>query len=1549
MDNTKNSKVEKSWRARLLLIKIWVFVSFLSISCGSSSVSATPSVPSNCYEVCVCKSTWGNVSSSMEHMTTASMSMTSSSLSTSSDASMSSSSVSLSSDTSATSSSSSGSMSSSSSSVSSSYRACGNAMSTRYSSVSPTSSSSASVSASVSESSTVSLTSSSSASSSSASASSSDSSSVSPTSSSSASVSATSVSESSTVSPTTSSPIPPPSVHTGEFCWLEVECSTSYSVISATPYSHSAGSVSSVPPTQAPETTETDSSMSTTSHDVTATTSTLLTTATSSVVATTTSTLATMSTSSFSTTTTSTLPTATTSSVVTATTSTLPTMSTSSVVTATTSTLSTTSTSSVVTVTTSTIATTSTSSVVTDTTSTLATTSTSSVVTDTTSTLATTSTSSVSIATETSCSGSPDCHDFTVTTATSYDDTTSIMPTDSASLTVSTTEASCPGAPGCHDSTVSTTSHDITTSIAPTTTASLAVTTTETLSSGSQGSRESSTVSTSSTAFVSSIMPTATSSLVVVSSIVYVSAPDVSAVKFSDTAAKILVEFDKEAETVDGDETCDNLFTIETIALLGSNPQCSFSHSQELQIILGGGASITVGDDLVFKDDVIKALGEQYSRFLSGSFEVHQPDNLLIPTPVITGSDTLASCGNLTLSGSHSFGGGGRPLIYEWKLTSPNGGQDVVNIRNVLNGLGPDADRINILGTLFGTGKTYELTLKVANFLRPSEFEEVTHSITKATEPVPALTLSSGIDLNVGEVYVSEELSIKANILVAPCVNDTRVDFSWTVTCIDASAEQKVESSDSFQATKDQVTMRIEQGVLTADVTCTFNVTASMNYDPSVQGTASQVIKALPSPLQTAIVGGDRQIGRESGAIELDAKTLTVDPDQTNEPLNCSWSCEVQGGGDCVSAVDGQSIFASISGCETEVQSNEFSAGKTYVISVDVSKDSRSASSSITLTVVEGNPPAVWVGQSMKVKASDSVTLEGYYTTSTEPTNVVWTSSQVQGFAVVDLSSYTPISVFNPGNTSFVLLTLPEGLLTPGSKYRFKLKVNDGSQEGVASMDVEVRTGPTSGSFSAQPTTVQALDTVTMSAPQWISDADALPLQYAFGVLVEEDVCETFGAPSSDPEREQIMPQGSGPGYILPLCVIVSDAYDSFVIATVNITSSPPDASDLTPDALESLLDDAVEAPLQSGDVDAALGALISIMDTVQDSNTSDELRSNISQITQGVLLQILGSAVIDEDIAFPLLTVLVKTDAKAADNSSTTGQAALTILEGLDDNPIPDNLADNFIKWLADLSEDTIDNDDNMKETVEEALDKLADNMGADLKCGDPAREAYDQRLGSVKVQVSKLESEITSSSMPWAPKFDPGPTLSGQYSAPRQCGGGKICCGVFLKLIQYKEKVIVADESKQSDDIEVVSSQVLGIELRDPITKELIEVQSLSEPLRLSFIVTSVPSGKTVGCVYFDEQERIWVKTGLTAIGPDGDKLVCASSHATFFAPSYDTSETVEGKTSHDYTPAIVGTVLGFLFGILAVLLIFGILWWRKRQKIKGEYPLDMYDQRL
>ena len=103
-------------------------------------------------------------------------------------------------------------------------------------------------------------------------------------------------------------------------------------------------------------------------------------------------------------------------------------------------------------------------------------------------------------------------------------------------------------------------------------------------------------------------------------------------------------------------------------------------------------------------------------------------------------------------------------------MTSPDSGQDFTDITNVLNELSLDADRVNLPGTMFETDKTYEFKLKVANFLNQSSFEEITHLITKAAEPVPALTMSSSIDLNEGEVFVSEDLSIKASAIVSTTI-----------------------------------------------------------------------------------------------------------------------------------------------------------------------------------------------------------------------------------------------------------------------------------------------------------------------------------------------------------------------------------------------------------------------------------------------------------------------------------------------------------------------------------------------------------------------------------------------------------------------------------------------------------------------------------------------------------------------------------------------------------------------------------------------------------
>lgn len=66
---------------------------------------------------------------------------------------------------------------------------------------------------------------------------------------------------------------------------------------------------------------------------------------------------------------------------------------------------------------------------------------------------------------------------------------------------------------------------------------------------------------------------------------------------------------------------------------------------------------------------------------------------------------------------------------------------------------------------------------------------------------------------------------------------------------------------------------------------------------------------------------------------------------------------------------------------------------------MDVSKGSRSASTSIYLTVVEGNPPDVWVGQAyIKISVNERPVLEGFYETNNlQPTSVEWSCVQEQG------------------------------------------------------------------------------------------------------------------------------------------------------------------------------------------------------------------------------------------------------------------------------------------------------------------------------------------------------------------------------------------------------------------------------------------------------------------------------------------------------------------------------------------------------------------------
>ena len=149
-----------------------------------------------------------------------------------------------------------------------------------------------------------------------------------------------------------------------------------------------------------------------------------------------------------------------------------------------------------------------------------------------------------------------------------------------------------------------------------------------------------------------------------------------------------------------------------------------------------------------------------------------------------------------------------------------------------------------------------------------------------------------------------------------------------------------------------------------------------------------------------------------------------------------------------------------------------------------------------------------------------------------------------------------------------------------------------------------------------------------LAAPQSTTDVDATPMLYTLGQLVKNQVCQAWGPPQSDFEFKPMMPRGTGPNYILTLCLIVTDKFKSTAMVTLNITSSPPDPADLSSVAVDGLMEDAVDAQLASGNVGAALGAVISITDTVQGSNeTSGEMLVNSNHGKPGPFIRFIRDA----------------------------------------------------------------------------------------------------------------------------------------------------------------------------------------------------------------------------------------------------------------------------------------------------------------------------------
>lgn len=240
-----------------------------------------------------------------------------------------------------------------------------------------------------------------------------------------------------------------------------------------------------------------------------------------------------------------------------------------------------------------------------------------------------------------------------------------------------------------------------------------------------------------------------------------------------------------------------------------------------------------------------------------------------------------------------------------------------------------------------------------------------------------------------------------------------------------------------------------------------------MTSNPKVSNSADVQIGVARTDLTALIAAGNRSIGVEHDLV-LDASS-SVDPDDVHNSVSMqySWTCRDLNGTTQVYdvaclAVTGEALMLDTE-AKITVAANTVNPNMAYKFALTVSKDTRSSSTSVFITVKPGSPPKVSIEAlgSAKVNANDRVVFKGKAVSKLPISKTEWT--------LVGASDSTMSSIFAVPRGRLMML-LSEGKLTPGVSYKFQLSATDSSgQTGSATITVTANSPPSSGSLTVTP------------------------------------------------------------------------------------------------------------------------------------------------------------------------------------------------------------------------------------------------------------------------------------------------------------------------------------------------------------------------------------------------------------------------------------------------------------------------------------------------
>ena len=514
---------------------------------------------------------------------------------------------------------------------------------------------------------------------------------------------------------------------------------------------------------------------------------------------------------------------------------------------------------------------------------------------------------------------------------------------------------------------------------------------------------------------------------------------------------------------------CGILFQPSSLLALGTNPNCDWNHKYtSLLVRLGGDATIlnqTVwfnANTLLTKIQTCGSYRGPISAVIAFIYEFPA----IIPTAlIIAPCDYYKYCGDLSISGSASFGGYGRPLLYMWNFTSAPDQQILdqysyfsnrseLDFRNTSLSVGVSTVYLTVKNWLGYTATTYQ-ELNILSGL----------GIT--------LVVDAGIKWEM-TTQMSKSIYVEAT---SGCGLSDSLEYTWSIDHY-TGADARVNTSLLWSSQSVPSKLYIPKGSLGPGTYCFMLQVYDLLQKVSGRTLLCIVVSYSPLLVQFNPPSTTWSINED---LILDGSTAYSDPDQISANAVFNWTC--------ANNTDCTSIITSPKSLKTAVLKENLSLGIIYNFTLFVSKGTRNNTGSLTVTVTSS--PTI------------SVTFSNIPQYINNQENFVIRSSI--GTECNCTYYWTQIS-----GPVFRITTLPDGKdlgilpfsLIPGQVYQVQVQINDTSGATATKSEYfTADTPPVDGIFLINPSTGTELVTVfELEASAWVDAKDPdLPLTYQFG------------------------------------------------------------------------------------------------------------------------------------------------------------------------------------------------------------------------------------------------------------------------------------------------------------------------------------------------------------------------------------------------------------------------------------------------------------------